>query len=58
MIRILNRDNRKYINNPIYRTECSACGSIIEYTKDEVHTDRDGSYIVCPVCDMFISHIF
>ena len=38
--------------------ECSSCGSILQYSKEDVHTDRDGSYIECPVCDMFISHTF
>lgn len=59
MIKILNKGNKaNKLKSPIYRVECSNCGSILQYSKEDVHTDRDGSYIECPVCDMFINHIF
>jgi len=39
-----------------YKMVCNNCGCEAEYTLDEVHHDRDGSYVICPCCGAFISH--
>lgn len=37
---------------------CYKCKSKLEYTNDDIKTDRDGDYIVCPVCKTFITKNF
>lgn len=39
----------------IYGVACLKCSSVLEYDKSDIHSDRDGSYIICPVCGKFIS---
>jgi hypothetical protein len=38
----------------VYRVTCS-CGSELEYEPKDIHADqRDGPYIICPVCNNWI----
>lgn len=40
----------------IKRVMCSKCKSELEYHRADVHSDqRDGNYIICPVCNAFIA---
>jgi transcription elongation factor Elf1 len=34
---------------------CYGCKSVLEYTRVDIKSDRDGNYIVCPVCGAFIA---
>ena len=34
---------------------CWKCNSELEYEQKDVKSDRDGNYIVCPVCGQFIA---
>lgn len=36
------------------KVTCYGCKSKLEYTSNDVQSDRDGKYIVCPVCGKFI----
>jgi len=36
------------------REVCHNCGSELEYISSDIHIDRDGKYIICPVCGKFI----
>lgn len=39
-----------------YEVECSKCDSVLHYTNGDRHSDqRDGDYIICPVCKAFIA---
>lgn len=45
-------------NKPLEESKtctCHKCGTELKYTKTDVQHDRDGSYIVCPVCTTFIT---
>lgn len=39
-----------------YTVTCHSCNSILEYNSNDIHSDRDGNYIICPVCKKFIAH--
>lgn len=41
-----------------YHQTCSECHTEFEYTYSDIDTDRDGSYVVCPLkgCGAFITH--
>lgn len=42
----------------IWKLTCGKCRSELEYEAGDIHSDqRDGSYIVCPVCKYWNSHI-
>ena len=36
------------------KINCNNCKSELEFKQDDVRHDRDGSYIVCPVCNKFL----
>lgn len=55
MIKIIKQGT---VEETVFKCTCSACDSILEYTNDDIHTDRDGSYIECPVCGCCINHTF
>lgn len=44
-------------NQKIFTTKktCGYCKSKLEYTPSDVKYDRDGSYVVCPVCGKFLA---
>jgi hypothetical protein len=37
------------------RTKHAACGATVEFLKEDVKSDRDGAYVVCPFCKAFIA---
>lgn len=38
-----------------HKKTCAKCDSELEYDFSDVITDKDGKYIICPVCKNFIS---
>ena len=34
---------------------CSKCNSELEYVPKDIKTDREGKYIICPVCGQFLA---
>ena len=34
---------------------CKSCKTIFKYTQQDTEIDRDGKYVVCPVCKRFIT---
>ena len=47
----------KHNNKKVYKVECWNCGSVLEYTDNDIEIDeRDGNYVVCPICNSFINH--
>lgn len=47
---------RGKIENPLYKITCGHCTSELAYNNTDVKYDRDGDYIVCPVCGKFLMH--
>ncbi|GAA0883277.1 hypothetical protein GCM10009120_18740 [Sphingobacterium siyangense subsp. cladoniae] len=45
---------RGVVSNPSKKINCDGCTSELEYTAKDIQFDRDGSYIVCPVCKKFL----
>lgn len=40
----------------VVRESCSKCKTIFEYTQTDIQPDsREGDYVVCPVCESFIT---
>lgn len=37
-----------------YTSECRICDTLFEFDESETKRDRDGDYIICPVCGTFI----
>lgn len=37
------------------KIKCQRCKSTLEFTNNDIQYDRDGSYVVCPVCNQFMS---
>jgi len=37
------------------RTMCLNCGTKLEYSSADVNSDRDGKYIICPVCSQYLA---
>ncbi len=38
-----------------YIKTCSGCKTKFSYKNRDIETDRDGSYVICPVCKAFIA---
>jgi len=34
---------------------CAYCDTVFEYLKTDIDFDRDGRYVVCPVCGKFLN---
>lgn len=34
---------------------CRVCDAQFTYHRDDIQTDRDGQYVVCPCCKSFIA---
>jgi RNase P subunit RPR2 len=34
---------------------CGKCTSVLEYELKDIQMDREGKYIVCPVCGQFLA---
>jgi len=41
-------------NTESIRLECKKCNTIFEYIGRDINQDREGKYIICPVCKAFI----
>jgi DNA-directed RNA polymerase subunit RPC12/RpoP len=40
----------------MYEYRCTRCNSLIQFCWDDVYADqRDGAYVKCPVCQVFIA---
>ncbi len=39
----------------VQRKTCFNCKSILEFPNEDIQQDRDGSYIICPVCQTIIA---
>jgi RNase P subunit RPR2 len=37
-----------------FKKTCKNCKTIFVYEKKDVKSDRDGQYVVCPLCKNFI----
>lgn len=47
----------KHNDKKVYKVKCWKCGSVLEYTVNDIEMDeRDGNYVTCPVCNYFIAH--
>jgi len=40
-----------------YIVICHECKSELEYTNEDIKFDKDGNYVICPVCKKFIAHV-
>jgi len=34
---------------------CKSCNSELEYIPHDVKSDRDGLYVICPICKKFLA---
>lgn len=52
-------DNYKKIKHPTYSlhitAKCPSCYSKLEIDSNDIQEDRDGKYIICPCCHMYIA---
>lgn len=39
---------------PLYKMNCQ-CGCVFIFEKTDVNCDKDGTYVVCPDCNMYIA---
>jgi len=37
----------------IFEETCTSCETVYEYGKSDIQYDREGSYVICPVCGHF-----
>ena len=46
------KDNSKktILKDKTYKIICSECKSKLEYTNNDIESDRDGRFIICPIC--------
>lgn len=46
------------VEEKVWTRTCSNCKTEFEYTQSDVDSDREGSYVVCPLegCGAFIAH--
>ncbi len=51
-MKIIKRGKEKVIEK---KKSCYKCKSVLSFTSSDVELDRDGKYIVCPVCKSFIA---
>lgn len=36
---------------------CSKCNCLFAFTNSDIKTDRDGSYLICPTCNKYLTPI-
>lgn len=53
MIKVIKLGNLP-IEVPVTKS-CVKCGTVFSYQKEDIQVDKDGSYVICPHCDSFIS---
>ena len=46
---------RGKVKNEHPKMICAYCDTVFEYLKTDIYWDRDGRYVVCPVCDKFLT---
>lgn len=46
---------RGKVKEKVYHKTCHNCKSKLEYKDSDIECDRDGDYIICPVCKKFIA---
>lgn len=40
-----------------YRIECSKCHTVFQYQPEDVMSNpREGEYVICPLCKLFLEH--
>lgn len=44
---------KKEFKESTAKMTCDKCKSVLEVTRADISSDRDGDYIKCPVCDKF-----
>ena len=42
------------IKNFVAQFRCPKCQTLAEFYKDDIQYDRDGNYVVCPLCSKFL----
>ena len=48
----------KYVEMPRFLFNCKHCGCEFGAQLEDMHSDRDGNYVVCPCCKKFIDWDF
>lgn len=43
------------LESKTYNEICYKCNSELQYEQKDIQSDRDGKYIVCPVCKAYIA---
>ena len=38
-----------------YEYRCTHCNSLIQFCQDDAQSDREGGYVQCPICQVFIA---
>ena len=46
---------RGKVKNEHPKMTCAYCDTVFEYLKTDIALDRDGRYVVCPVCGKFLT---
>lgn len=46
---------RKELKTKKIKHKCQKCGSVLVYDETDVMTDRDGRFVICPVCRSYIT---
>lgn len=49
---IIKKGNQK---RKEYGFVCRICGCVAKFDETDIRRDRDGDYIVCPICGRFVS---
>ena len=37
------------------KVKCKTCNSVFIYTEDDLESDEDGNYVICPICKTYIT---
>ncbi len=51
-MKIIKRGKIKSKEHP---KKCSRCNTEFTYIQSDIHSDRDGNYVMCPACPAFIA---
>lgn len=55
-MKIIKGPNLKKLN-PIFKSTCNKCECEFEYERADIQSaQREGSWVVCPGCNNFITH--
>lgn len=50
MIKVIKHGNPE----PLYQMNCH-CGCVFTFEREDISYDKDGPYVVCPECNLFIA---